>query len=56
MISNKRSVLFGEVSVGVNSKERLLRSKLYNKHTCFMIPGSLIAVNSKYFLGQLKRC
>ena len=42
MISNVRKG--AEVSVGVNSKEELLRFKLFDKDTCFVILVSLIAI------------
>ena len=37
------------VSVKVNSKEQLLRLKLFDKDTCFLILVSLIAIMSKFF-------
>ena len=52
----QRRVPPAEVSVGVNSKELLLRFKLFNKDTCFDIFVSLIAIMSKFFLVQVKRC
>ena len=37
-----------EVSVGVNSKEKLLRFRLFNKDTCFAIFVPLVAIVSKF--------
>ena len=44
-----RRVPPAEVLVGVNSKEQLLRFKLFDKDNCFVILVSLIAVISKLF-------
>ena len=43
----QRRVPPAEVSAGVNSKE-LLRFKLFDKDTCFMIFVSLIAIMSNF--------
>ena len=39
-----------EVSIGVNSKEQLLRFKLFSKDTWFVILVSLTVIMSKTFL------
>ena len=44
------------VSVGVNLKEQLLKFKLFDKDTCFVILVSLIAIMSNFILVQLRRC
>ena len=44
-----RRVPPAEVSVGVNSKEKLLRFRLFNKDTCFVILVSPIAIMSTFF-------
>ena len=38
-----------ELSLGVNSKDQLLRFKLFNKDTCFVVLVSLTAIMSKTF-------
>ena len=44
-----------EVTTGVNSKAYLLRFKLFNKGTYFMILVSLTAIMSKTFLVELNK-
>ena len=46
----QRRVPPAEVSVGVNSKEELLRFKVFDKNTCFVILVSLIAIMSVFVL------
>ena len=45
-----------KVSVGVNQNKYLLRFKLFDKDTRFVILVSLIAIMSNFVLVQLKRC